>query len=140
MMKATKAVDYGLKACLYLLAQKDPKKWVPVRKMCSTLKLRRAYLLKVLKLLEEAKMIEIQRGAFGGYRLKKTGKDISFMDMVVAIDGPVEISDYIADPKSGRAGLDQKIREAWVKIQKTLTDSMSKMVLADLKPEEVVKD
>jgi Rrf2 family protein len=130
-MKVTKAVDYGLKATVHLALNQNGDDFISVRKLCDALKLRRAYLLKVLKMLGEAGIVRIQRGAFGGYRLARDPEKIALKDIVEAIDGPVVLSNMVDDPRRSRARLDQSIRSAWLDIQATLNDRLAETTLAD---------
>jgi Rrf2 family protein len=47
------------------------------------------FLLKVLKPLVAARMLRSIKGPNGGYRLAKAPKDISLLDIVEAVDGPI---------------------------------------------------
>lgn len=51
-----------------------------------------ASVVKILKLLSQAAILEAVRGAHGGYRLTKDIRTISVFDIVCAVDGPVAVT------------------------------------------------
>ena len=50
---------------------------------------------KVSKILLAADLIETQRGVRGGYRLEKTLANISLIDVVEAMEGPIAVTDCV---------------------------------------------
>jgi FeS assembly SUF system regulator len=52
---------------------------------------------KVLKLMAKGKVIISTRGVNGGYILSQSPKDISMADVIVAVDGPVQLASCVDD-------------------------------------------
>ena len=50
---------------------------------------------KVSKTLLAADLVETQRGVRGGYRLTKSPADISLVDIVEAMEGPIAVTDCV---------------------------------------------
>ena len=50
---------------------------------------------KVSKILLAANLVETQRGARGGYRLAMAPADISLVDIVEAMEGPIAVTDCV---------------------------------------------
>jgi FeS assembly SUF system regulator len=50
---------------------------------------------KVAKTLLAASLVETQRGVNGGYRLAKTPAEISLVDIVEAMEGPIAVNDCV---------------------------------------------
>ena len=50
---------------------------------------------KVSKILLAADLVETQRGVRGGYRLIKASADISLVDIVEAMEGPIAVTDCV---------------------------------------------
>lgn len=57
------------------------------------------YLAKVLQQLAGAKLIRGRRGVGGGYLLAKTPKEISLMQIILAVDGGPELLPCTADAR-----------------------------------------
>jgi Rrf2 family protein len=87
-MKLTRASSYALHAVAYMAAHKqgDPvashiiaqKRGIPER-----------FLLKVLKPLVSAQILLSIKGPNGGYRLAKAPNEITMLEIVEAVDGPI---------------------------------------------------
>ena len=55
---------------------------------------------KVSKILLAADLVETQRGVRGGYRLIKAPADISLVDIVEAMEGPIGVSDCVDEAQA----------------------------------------
>jgi FeS assembly SUF system regulator len=58
---------------------------------------------KVSKILLAADLVETQRGVRGGYRLTKSPVDISLVDIVEAMEGPIAVTDCVDGAQDRRA-------------------------------------
>ncbi len=58
---------------------------------------------KVLKLLARGSLIASSRGVNGGYRLAKEPKDISMASVIVALEGPVQLTTCVDGQHEGCA-------------------------------------
>jgi len=87
-MKLTRAASYALHAVAYIAGQKKDqptashiiaeKRGIPER-----------FLLKVLKPLVSAQVLTSVKGPNGGYRLARPASDISMLEVLEAVDGPI---------------------------------------------------
>lgn len=87
-MKLTRASTYALHAVVYMAGQKKGqpiashliarKKGIPER-----------FLLKVLKPLVSARVLSSVKGPNGGYHLARAPGDITLLDVIEAVDGPI---------------------------------------------------
>ena len=85
-MKYSQATDYALHAMLHLVTTSADKP-VGVQILADRLGVSRTYLSKMLTQLVKAGLIQSVSGVNGGYRLKQKGEDISFLDIIQAIEG-----------------------------------------------------
>ncbi|MDY0406657.1 MULTISPECIES: Rrf2 family transcriptional regulator [Bacillales] len=95
-MKFSKATDYALHTMLFLTAA-TPDKPVGVQLLAEKQKVSPTYLSKILTKLVKAGMIESITGVNGGYRLKRNWGDISFLDIIHAIEGSASLFDCSFD-------------------------------------------
>ncbi|PIB47532.1 Rrf2 family transcriptional regulator, partial [Pseudomonas sp. 2588-5] len=91
-MKYSKATDYALHTMLFL-AVATPNKFVGVQELADRQKVSPTYLSKILTKLAKSGMIESVSGANGGYRLKRNWEEISFLDVIHAIEGTASLFD-----------------------------------------------
>jgi Rrf2 family protein len=66
------------------------------------------FLLKVLKPLVSARMLRSIKGPNGGYQLARPAKEISLLDIVEAVDGPIRGQVPVFDSNGG-GKLDRKL-------------------------------
>ncbi|WP_059041330.1 Rrf2 family transcriptional regulator [Paenibacillus rubinfantis] len=91
-MKYSKATDYALHTMLFLAAA-TPQKPMGVQQLAERHKVSPTYLSKILTKLVKAGMIESTPGANGGYRLKRDWENLSFLDIIHAIEGSASLFD-----------------------------------------------
>ena len=89
-MKYSQATDYALHAMLHLAAT-DPGKTLGVQPLAEKLGVSQTYLSKLMTKLVKAGLIQSAPGAGGGYRLKRSRDDISFLDVIHAIEGTASL-------------------------------------------------
>jgi Rrf2 family protein len=87
-MKLTRAASYALHALAYMATQKKDhptashiiaeKRHIPER-----------FLLKVLKPLVSAQLLTSVKGPNGGYRLARPANEITVLDVLEAVEGPI---------------------------------------------------
>jgi len=89
-LKFTKATNYALHTML-MLVEASPIKPVGVQHLAESQGVSPTYLSKILTRLVKAGMIESVSGANGGYRLSRKKDDITFLDIIHAIEGTASI-------------------------------------------------
>ncbi|GJM70019.1 Rrf2 family transcriptional regulator [Paenibacillus macerans] len=89
-MKFSKATNYALHTMLFLAAA-TPDKLIGVQQLAERQDVSPTYLSKILTKLVKAGMIESTSGAHGGYRLKRNWEEISFLDIIHAIEGTASL-------------------------------------------------
>ncbi|MBM7566617.1 RrF2 family transcriptional regulator [Paenibacillus sacheonensis] len=95
-MKYSQATDYALHAMLYLVTA-APDKPVGVQLLAEKLGVSQTYLSKMMTKLVKAGLIQSATGANGGYRLRRKQEDISFLDIIHAIEGTASLFECSMD-------------------------------------------
>ena len=90
LLKLTKKVDYALLA-LSFLSQQETGKVVNIWEISEAYQIPTEILAKVLQRLSKKGILQSHHAPKGGYSLKKSSKDVSILDVINAIDGPVAI-------------------------------------------------
>lgn len=85
-MRLGKGVEASIH-CAALLAELDGEDTVSAAALALKFGLSQSYLLKHLKALTAAGILESRPGPAGGYRLARAAHDISLFDIVVALEG-----------------------------------------------------
>ena len=90
-MQLSRKADYALRAVKHLSTL--PKgKLGSINSIAASETIPREFLAKILKDLTRGGILVSFQGVTGGYRLSGSPKDISFLDVIEAIEGPVHIN------------------------------------------------
>jgi Rrf2 family protein len=89
------------------------------------------FLLKVLKPLVSSRVLHSIKGPNGGYRLARSASDISLLDVVEAVDGPIRGQAPLAQ-SPGENNLDRKLEKICVQTAGLLRDHLEKIHISDL--------
>ncbi len=130
-MKITRKVEYGLRALLYLSSQPVSRP-VILREISKKTKIPRQFLAKILLNLMREGLVRSYRGSQGGFLLAKPAREISFLDVLEAINGPLAINRCLSDDYQCECEGSCSIKEVWSKAQQNLTDVLVNTTLADL--------
>ncbi len=87
-MRLTRAASYALHAVAYMANQKSDRP-VASHKIAQDRGIPERFLLKVLKPLVSARVLLSIKGPNGGYRLARPASDISMLEILEAVDGPI---------------------------------------------------
>src|SRR5215475_16180012 len=87
-MKLTRASSYALHAVAYMATQKHERP-VASHHIAHARGIPERFLLKVLKPLVSARVLLSIKGPNGGYRLARPANDITMLEVLEAVDGPI---------------------------------------------------
>jgi len=125
-MKFSKATNYALHTMLFLAAF-PPNKHIGVQQLAERQEVSPTYLSKILTKLVKAGMIESTSGANGGYRLKRNWEEISFLDVIHAIEGSASLFD--CEMNHGSECLVQKVM---VSAEEKMEDFLKNQKLSEI--------
>ncbi len=126
-MKYSQATNYALHTMLYFVAL-PPGLTIGVQRLAEVQGLSPTYLSKILTKLVKAGMIASTPGINGGYRLTRNKADISFLEVIHAIEGSVSL--FHCDD-----GLDHQacmIQQVMLQAEQQMEDYLKKRKLFDL--------
>lgn len=90
-MQLSRKSDYALRAVRHLSTL--PKgKLGSINSIAEAEAIPREFLAKILKDLTRGGILVSFQGVTGGYRLSKNPKDVTFLNVIEAIDGPVHLN------------------------------------------------
>jgi Rrf2 family protein len=87
-MKLTRASSYAIHALVFMSAQKHNRP-VASHHIAQARGIPERFLLKVLKPLVSARVLQSIKGPNGGYRLAKSPNHITMLEVLEAVDGPI---------------------------------------------------
>jgi FeS assembly SUF system regulator len=92
MVRVTKLTDYGI-ALMTSLAGGNPGQQFTAQDLSGNMSLPLPTVRKILKMLARSGLLVSTRGAAGGYCLARDPEEISMLDMVSAMEGPVSMTE-----------------------------------------------
>lgn len=93
-MQITRQADYAVRAVLYL-AKMDPTKRAATRQVAKSQHIPPSFLAKIISQLSIAGLLHTSRGARGGVTLARAPKDITLLEVIEAIDGPIRLNECV---------------------------------------------
>src|SRR5438270_13842005 len=90
-LRISRKIEYGLRAMVCLAAQ-PAEQIMPFREIARRMDVPEEFLAKILKRLVGQQLVQSTRGAHGGYRLTKPAREITFLEVIEAVEGPVVIN------------------------------------------------
>lgn len=130
-MEITKAADYGLRA-MYRLGQTPRDQSALIGVIAEEMSIPAQFLHKVMPRLVKAGLVRSRRGARGGYRLAMDPAEISLLNIIEAIDGPVFINRCLVDKDDCALHLECAIRPVFARAQAALRKVLQDQSLADV--------
>lgn len=95
-MPIQQATDYGFRAVLHLSLR--PGETVETRQIACEEAIPLPFLVKILRLLSRAGLVEAKRGHSGGYRLSRDPREITLLDVVGAVEGTHKLNFCLDNP------------------------------------------
>jgi Rrf2 family protein len=101
-MKLTRASSYAIHALVFMATQKHNRP-VASHHIAQARGIPERFLLKVLKPLVSARVLQSIKGPNGGYRLAKGPNEITLLEVLEAVDGPIRgQSSFSREEKNGQ--------------------------------------
>ena len=122
-MQITRQADYAIRAILFL-AKLEPSQRAATSEIAEVQKIPPSFLAKIISQLSIAGLLHTSRGARGGVTLAREPKDISLLDVVEAIDGPILLNECVGDPEGCSFSGDCLVHPIWVEAQESLVKTL----------------
>jgi Rrf2 family protein len=87
--------DYALRALGELL---EAAEFVPVSVLAEQEGVPEVFLRKIMQRLNRAGIVESRQGPFGGYRLARPAGEVTLLDVLETVQGPLVMNECFADP------------------------------------------
>jgi Rrf2 family protein len=129
-MKLSRTVSYAVRATLQL-AQSDPSTPVPCSKLASEGEMPERFLLQILRVLVTHGILRSTRGVDGGYALTKPADQISLLEVIEAIDGPLDSESLNWSPEPAET-MEAKLQTALMQVTSTARRQLESIKLSQL--------
>lgn len=130
MLRVTKLTDYATVVLTVLASAPDAV--ASAAGLAERAGLETPTVAKLLKPLAQAGLVEAFRGASGGYRLARAPEEISLVEIVEAMEGPLGMTE--CSVHAGSCGIEQScgVRANWRRINDVVADALRGVSLAQM--------
>ena len=129
-MQITRQADYAVRAVLHLARSGDQR--TATSKIAEEQRIPPSFLAKIVSQLSIAGLLHTSRGARGGVVLARAAKDITLLEVIEAIDGPIKLNECVGD--KGACSFDEScpLRPVWCDAQEELVDRLKTTNFANM--------
>lgn len=124
-MQITRQADYAVRAVLYL-AKLGSDRRAATSQIAQEQQIPPSFLAKIVSQLSVAGLLQTSRGARGGVSLAKSPEQISVLEVVEAIDGPILLNECVSSSGVCQFGDSCHLRPLWCDAQAELVTRLSK--------------
>jgi len=130
-MQITRQADYAVRAIL-CLAQIGNNGRVSTSHVAKEQKIPSSFLAKIISQLSIAGLLHTSRGARGGVTLAREPKNITLLEVVEAIDGPIQLNVCVGVPGTCPFEPNCTVRLVWCDAQNELVTKLRNTNFAQL--------
>jgi Rrf2 family protein len=134
-MQITRQADYALRAMIYL-AGMDANTRAATSQIAQEKVIPPSFLAKIISQLSIAGLIHTSRGARGGVTLARPSAEITVLEVIEAIDGPIALNECTISKNGCPFDHNCPIHPIWCEAQNELVNKLSSTTFASLVPEK----
>lgn len=129
MMQISRKVDYALRALLYL-ALHEQEGPIPVSEIAVRRRIPKKFLEKIIADLIRARLVRSHRGAHGGYTLARRADQITFRDVIEAVEGPISLNVCVTKQRDCSVLSTCSMQRVWAEGQRRMLEVFEGTTLA----------
>lgn len=122
-MQITRQADYAVRAVTFLARLGEDCR-AATSQIAEEQKIPPSFLAKIVSQLSVAGLLQTSRGARGGVSLARSPEEITLLEVVEAIDGPIFLNECVCDSGACIFSDDCPIHPIWVEAQEQLINHL----------------
>jgi Rrf2 family protein len=130
-MQITRQAEYAVRT-VYYLAKQEPGTSVPTARIAKDQDIPTPFLAKIVLQLSAVGILHTSRGARGGVRLAKAPSEISLLEIVEIVDGPIEINDCVLDEACCQRSETCPVRTTWSEARAELVKHLAQATFGQM--------
>ena len=130
-MKLSTRARYGIRA-MFELAVNYNGKPMPIKTISRNQDISKKYLHSLLTILRSTGFVRSVLGSSGGFALTRHPSQITFFEIVTALEGPLSIVDCVTDNSICDRSIDCASKEIWTEVNNAIEKVLSSTTLEDL--------
>jgi len=132
MFKLSKKADYGLIAVKHLATHSKAEHACSANEVAEEYGISATLMAKVLQRLAKEGVVVAKHGSTGGYQLAKEPAQISALDVISAIDGPVLITSCVTSHGNCETTERCSVREPLRRVNESILEVSSTVTIAQM--------
>jgi Rrf2 family protein len=131
MVQITRETDYAIRCVVYLSGKQGITMVDEISKQKGIPK---SFLAKILQKLVKASLVKSYRGIKGGFELSRPPAEISLLDVIEAVEGPIAMNACAVDEKFCTFSNSCTVHPVWLELRREVEELLRKKTFADLAP------
>lgn len=129
-MQITRQADYAVRAVLHLARNGEQR--VATNVIADEQHIPPSFLAKIVSQLSIAGLLHTSRGARGGVTLAREPKEISLLEVIEAIDGPIQLNECVGENGICTFSDECPLRPVWCEAHEQLVSRLKGTNFADI--------
>ena len=132
-LQVSRRVDYALRAIIHLANEETSERACTVSEIAERERIPRQFLEKIVQQLIQRGLVRSRRGPRGGYVLGRPAEQVTFRDVIEAVEGPISLNVCVGEHADcfllGACGMNRIWREG----QRRVLDLFQSTTIADVR-------
>ena len=132
-MQVSRKVDYALRATIHLANDEHRDRACSVAEIAERERIPRQFLEKIIRDLIRSRLVRSRRGPHGGYVLARPAEEVTFKDVIEAVEGPISLNVCVGEHAEcfllGACGMNR----VWVEGQRRVMDLFQSTTIASVR-------
>lgn len=130
-MQLTLAGEYAIRAMIHL-ASEPQGRLVSISTISSLWEIPEDFLRKIVAQLSRAGLVKSQRGKMGGLRTARSPEEITILNIIEAVEGPIFLNKCLVGPDVCQRSVWCEAHLVWGEAQEKMKEVLSSRSIADL--------
>ena len=132
-LQVSRKVDYALRAVIHLANEESATRACTVTEIATRERIPRQFLEKIIQQLIHGGVVRSRRGPHGGYVLGRSADDVTFRDVIEAVEGPISLNVCVGEHPDcfllGACGMNR----IWAEGQRRVVDLFEKTTISQVR-------
>jgi Rrf2 family protein len=131
MLHITRKGDYAIRGMVYL-AMKPPDQMSLISEMAAAIDVSPTLLAKIFQNFSKVGLVKSYRGVGGGFMLGRPAEQISLLEIVEAVEGPIVLNRCLLRPGTCDRDAGCTVHPVWKELQEKMRDILGSVSLKHL--------
>ena len=127
---ATWRTDYAIRALIFLA--QDHRELSKAVEIADAMKMPKGFLHQVLQTLQRAGLVVSRPSRYGGYALARPAEKISLLEVVEAMEGPVDAATCVIQPELSRRERGCALNPLWTSVAEAVAGLLRRTTIAEM--------